>query len=186
LVKSDRRRHLGNRPRKRNARGPRRRETIRDPINPHISCIIPLTRFRQRDIVPIWHISALRSSREELNEDTTRQGVVTQFEIYHHPCASWNLVKSMTSKNAAFAGTRKMSHYPPGPWLDRSSPIWYTSGMVYQSPAVQDLRETLRDRHGTTRPCAVFLCASEHAWRHSLQNPMSGGSFYGAWDRQVV
>jgi alkaline phosphatase D len=40
--------------------------------------------------------------------------VVTQFEIYRHSRASRNLVKSMSSKDPAFAGTTKMSHYPPG------------------------------------------------------------------------
>jgi PAS domain S-box-containing protein len=37
---------------------------------------------------------------------------VTLFEIQHHSRASGNLVKSITSRVRAFAGTTKMSHYP--------------------------------------------------------------------------
>jgi cold shock protein len=37
---------------------------------------------------------------------------------------------------------------------------------------VHELGETSRDRHGEIKTVAVFLCASAHAWRHSLIPPM--------------
>jgi cold shock protein len=39
--------------------------------------------------------------------------------------------------------------------------------MVFQSPAVHELRETSRDRHGETKAVCGFFMRPAHAWRHS-------------------
>ena len=67
-----------------------------------------------------------------------------------------------------------------------SAVIYNIVFIVFQSPVVQYLRETSRDRNGDTTAACGFFMVLRSGTPAFFHHSMPGGSCYGSWNGQMV